>query len=169
MGYRWPADTIFTQRILPVEPETCDLCPRRLQICDHRFHRIPTLHGPLEIVCKLAPCPAPFCPGARRTLSPLAEAQLTWPPGTIGGDVLCWLGHRRFARPWSIPQLRLALRDSYRIALSEDALADCLQRYPLMVAARQQDATALAQAYRDLDTLILTIDGLQPEKGHETL
>ena len=24
-------------------------------------------------------------------------------------------------------------------------------------------------AYRDIDTLILTIDGLQPEKGHKTL
>jgi hypothetical protein len=38
-----------------------------------------------------------------------------------------------------------------------------------MVAARQQDAAVLAEAYRDLDSVILSIDGLQPEKGHETL
>jgi hypothetical protein len=38
-----------------------------------------------------------------------------------------------------------------------------------MIAARQQDAAVLAAAYRDGDTLILSIDGLQPEKGHETL
>ena len=60
-------------------------------------------------------------------------------------------------------------RDSYQIALSEDALAGYVQRYQLMVAARQQDATLLAEAYQHLDGLILTIDGLQPEKGHETL
>jgi hypothetical protein len=38
-----------------------------------------------------------------------------------------------------------------------------------MVAPRQQDAAQLAQAYQDIDRLVLTIDGLQPEKGHETL
>ena len=38
-----------------------------------------------------------------------------------------------------------------------------------MVAARQQDAALLAKAYQDIDRLVLTIDGLQPEKGHETL
>ena len=169
MGYRWPTDTVFTQRILTVEQDVCDVCQRRLQICDHRRHQIHTLQGPVALVCKLAHCPAPQCPGRHRTLSPWAEAQLTLPHWTIGWDVFCWIGHRRFARHWSIPQLRLELRDSYQIALSEDALADYAQRYQLMVAARQQDATVLAEAYRDLDTLILTIDGLQPEKGHETL
>src|SRR5262249_31806265 len=35
--------------------------------------------------------------------------------------------------------------------------------------ARQQDWQQLGEAYRDIDSLVLTIDGLQPEKGHETL
>src|SRR4029078_2714589 len=34
---------------------------------------------------------------------------------------------------------------------------------------RQHDQAWLADAYRDNDQMILTIDGLQPEKGHETL
>ena len=37
-----------------------------------------------------------------------------------------------------------------------------------MLAARQQDPERLADAYRDIASLVLTIDGLQPEKGHET-
>jgi hypothetical protein len=169
MGYRWPTDTVFTPRLLTVEQHVCQLCQRRLQICDHRCHRIHTFQGPIEIICKLVHCPHRPCPGAHRTLSPLAEAQLTLPHWTIGWDVFCWLGHRRFARHWSIPQLRLELRDTYHIALSEDALADYVRHYQLMVAARQQDARRVAEAYRDIDALILTIDGLQPEKGHETL
>ena len=51
----------------------------------------------------------------------------------------------------------------------DDAIAKYLRRYQSMVAARQQDAAVLADAYRDIDALILSIDGLQPEKGHETL
>src|SRR5713101_113762 len=38
-----------------------------------------------------------------------------------------------------------------------------------MLAARQQDPERLAEVYRDIASLVLTIDGLQPEKGHETL
>ena len=38
-----------------------------------------------------------------------------------------------------------------------------------MLAARQQDPEQLAEAYRNIGSLVLTIDGLQPEKGHETL
>ena len=38
-----------------------------------------------------------------------------------------------------------------------------------MLAARQQDPERLADDYRDIAGLVLTIDGLQPEKGQETL
>jgi len=37
-----------------------------------------------------------------------------------------------------------------------------------MLAARQQDPERLAAAYRESESLGLTIDGFQPEKGHET-
>lgn len=169
MRYRWPADTVFTQQVLTVEQEDCSLCGRALTICDHRFHRIFTLQGPLEIVCKLAHCPDRACPTHSRTQSPLAEASITLPWWLIGWDVFCWMGHRRFARHWSVPQLRAELRDSFHIPLSDDAISDSLRRYRTMVAARHQDAAALTAAYAGRDGLVLTIDGLQPEKGHETL
>src|SRR3989441_6841806 len=38
-----------------------------------------------------------------------------------------------------------------------------------MLAARQQDPARLAEVYRDIASLVLTIDGLPPEKGQETL
>ncbi len=38
-----------------------------------------------------------------------------------------------------------------------------------MLAARPQDPAPLVEAYRDSSSLGLTSDGLQPEKGHETL
>ena len=38
-----------------------------------------------------------------------------------------------------------------------------------MLAARQQDAESLRRQYESVTEIILCIDGLQPEKGHETL
>jgi GNAT superfamily N-acetyltransferase len=169
MRYRWPEDTQFTQVMLSVEQEACALCQRHLHVCDHRFHPLLSLQGPLRLVCKLAHCPDPGCPAHGHTLSPLAETQLTLPYWLIAWDVFSWLGFRRFSRHWSIPQLQAELRDSYRIRLSDDAIAGYLQRYRCMVAARHQDQALLAEHYKDIASLVLTIDGLQPEKGHETL
>jgi hypothetical protein len=87
----------------------------------------------------------------------------------MGWDVFCWLGHRRFSRHWSVPQLRLELKDTHWIRLSDDAIENYIGRYQTMLAARQHDPEQLAEAYRDTESFVLTIDGLQPEKGHETL
>jgi len=59
--------------------------------------------------------------------------------------------------------------DTYEIPLSADAIEDYLQRYQCMLAARQQDPAVLKKEYQKTRHLMLSIDGLQPEKGHETL
>jgi len=87
----------------------------------------------------------------------------------LGWDVVCWLGHRRFARHWAVGQIRTELADTYQIRLSDDAIERYIHRYQQMLAARQHDPSQLAAAYADVDAVILSIDGLQPEKGHETL
>jgi hypothetical protein len=79
------------------------------------------------------------------------------------------MGHRRFARHWDVPQLRAELLETYHIGLSKDTVQNYLRRYQNLLAARQQDPLQLTQAYRGLKSLVLSIDGLQPEKGHETL
>ena len=169
MRIRRPEGTVFTRLVLDVEQACCDQCDSRLHICDHRIRRIYTLEEPLELCCRLAHCSDPTCSHRCRTLSPKAELSLALPGWLIGWDVFCLIGHRRFARHWSVPQIRSELRDSYDIALSVDAIAQYVRRYQTMVAARQQDRQQLSDAYRHIDSLVLTIDGLQPEKGHETL
>jgi len=82
---------------------------------------------------------------------------LALPRWLIGWDVFCWLGHRRFARHWSVPQLRAELLDSYAIALSEDAIEDYLQRYQCMLAARQQDLGLLKKEYATTRQVVLSI------------
>jgi len=79
------------------------------------------------------------------------------------------MGQRRFARHWSVCQIRHELADSYDIPLSDDAIEDHLASYQNMVAARHQDLGEMKRAYRATRKVVLTIDGLQPEKGHETL
>ena len=169
MRHSWPEDTQFTRVVLEVEDNVCAVCGAALHICDHRRHRIFTLQGPVEVVCKLAHCSDRHCAAHAKTRSPYAETALTLPWWLIGWDVFCWVGHRRFARHWSVPQIRSELADTYQIPLSADAIEDAVRRYQTMLAARQQAPQVVAAAYRNVAALVLSIDGLQPEKGHETL
>src|SRR5437870_12392284 len=169
VAYRWPAGTTFKRIALEVEDRSCPVCHRYMHVCEHRYHALCTIEGPTQVVNRLVRCPDTSCQSRGRTFSPEAELSISMPRWCLGWDVLCWLGHRRFARHWSVPQLRLALHDTHRIRLSDDAIETYIGRYQTMLAARQQDPAQLVEAYRDIGSLVLTIDGLQPEKGHETL
>ncbi|MGH3429684.1 MAG: hypothetical protein ACRDQZ_19305 [Mycobacteriales bacterium] len=169
MPYLWPKETDFALWELDVRDRTCAHCGRKMYICDHRYRHLHTLEGPLELVCKLNHCPDPGCPGHARTKSPELEITIALPKWAIAWDVLCWIGHRRCSRHWSIPQIQGELADAYRIKLSTDSLARYVRHYQVMLAARQEDPAALRQQYEGVDALILSIDALQPEKGHESL
>jgi len=169
MAYRWPAGTTFKRIVLEVEDRSCPVCDRYMHVCDHRYHALWTFEGPTQVVNRLVRCPDTSCQSRGRTFSPAAELSISMPRWCIGWDVLCWLGHRRFARHWSVPQLRLELKDTHQIRLSDDAIENYSGQYQTMLAARQQDPERVAEAYKDSEALVLTIDGLQPEKGQETL
>src|SRR5712664_2412390 len=168
MAYRWPADTVFKRIDLDVEDRSCPVCERAMHVCDHRYHHLWTFEGPTQVVNRLVHCPEPSCESRGCTFSPEAELSISMPRWCLGWDVLCWLGHRRFARHWSVPQRRWELQETHQIRLSDDAIERYLGLDQTMLAARQHVPARLAEGYRDIEALVLTIAGLQPEKGHET-
>src|SRR4029453_17616801 len=91
---------------------------------------------------------------------------------TLNGPVhlVCKLAHcPARACPAHTQTLRTELADTYHIPLSDDAIERYIHRYQQMLAARHRDPQQLVAAYAQVDAIILAIDGLQPEKGHETL
>jgi hypothetical protein len=169
MPYNWPEDTDFAYWELDVLDRNCPTCGRRMHVCDHRYRRFHTLQGPVALLCRLDHCPDPGCPGHTKTKSPETEVTIAPPKWAIGWDVFCWIGHRRYSRHMAIPLIRSELRDDYAITLSENAIDTYIRRYQVMLAARQQDPESLRRHDAAAAELILCIDGLQPEKGHETL
>ena len=169
VSYQWPEDTDFALWELDVLDRDCPVCGRMMHVCDHRYRRLHTLDGPVQLICKLNHCPDPACPGHARTKSPELEITLALPQMAIAWDVFCWIGHRRFSRHMAVSLIRSELLDDYQIKLSDDAIEEYIRRYQAMLAARQQDAESLRRHYESATEIILCIDGLQPEKGHEAL
>src|SRR6476619_7258816 len=145
MPYKWPADTDFALRALDVIDRACPDCGRMMYICDHRYRRLHTLDGPVQLVCKLNHCPDPACPGHARTKSPELEMTIAPPSWAIGWDVFCWIGHRRCSRHMSIPLIQSELLDDYAIKLSDDAIAKYIRRYQAMLA-RGSSTTSISSA-----------------------
>jgi hypothetical protein len=156
------------QVVLVRRDRSCPACGRKMHIRCCRTRTIYTFAGPVRLVVKLLQCRNEEC-GTATTFAPEEETNYAMPRWGIGWDVFCWMGQRRFSRHWSVCQIRHELADSYDIPLSDDAIEDHLASYQNMVAARHQDLKEMKVAYRATRKVVLTIDGLQPEKGHETL
>ena len=169
MPAKWPVGIVFHEKVLSVEATTCHVCGWPLNYRTNRIHCVYTLRGPLRLTCKLSSCWNPHCSEYEVLRNPEAERLLTMPRWRIGWDVLLWMGYRRCKRHWSIPQIQAELADSYQFLLSEKMLTAYVQKYQVMVAAWHQDVARLKTLYQESTDLILTIDGIQPEKGHETL
>lgn len=169
MRHPWPS-ALDTLTIEPEEEErVCTGCPRRRVICDHRFRRVERLSGPVRLCCKLLKCPNPHCPTAGKTFSPKAEQQIAPPHLASDWELFAWVGHKRYARHWSVPDICAELCEAHHIVFSPDTIENYVRRYERMVAARHVDMSELVDAYANVPDLVLAIDGLQPEKGHETL
>jgi len=150
------------------EDRTCPECGQRMHVRCRRSRSILTLEGPLRLSVGQVQCCDERCEHMK-LYGPEQESGYAMPRWGIGWDVFCWIGQRRFSRHWSVPQIRNELRDTYDLRLSDDAIEDHIASYQNMVAARHQDPQELAAVYCDTQEIVLTIDGLQPEKGHETL
>lgn len=169
MRYSWPENTEFQEVVLTPEVHECSECYRQLKICDHRFHHFFTFYGPTKLISRLKCCDNRECEMFSRTISPEEEILLTNPRWLIGWDVFAWIGFQRFSRHSSIPRICRELKEDHEIILSVDAVEQHVKRYQVILNARQQDPKFLQQEYRDVKDVVLMVDGLQPEKGHETL
>jgi len=169
MSHRWAAGTVFRRVHLDVVERVCSRCQAATHVCGRRSRRFWTLAEPVLLSVCLRHCSDSACLGHRSSDSPPEELAWAMPYWAVGWDLFVWIGHRRFARHWSVPQIRQELADSRGITLSDDAIEEYCDRYQTMLAARERDLDSLRAEYRGVEEVQLSIDGLQPEKGHETL
>src|SRR5262249_24084767 len=144
MAYHWPADTDFAHWELDVLDRSCPACGRMMHICDHRYRRFHTLGGPVRLVCGLNHCPDPACPGHTKTRSPELELSLALPQMAIGWDVLCWIGHRRFARHMAVvvlPACQLADASDVTIDGAQPRAVPLAPDHPFVIDRRDLPST----------------------------
>jgi len=103
-----------------------------------------------------------------RPYRPEEEGKWALPHGEFGLDVIALVGTLRYASHRSIPEIHQALRDR-GISIAERTVTHLLQHYEELVALRLADQQRLRERFKKQGQVILALDGLQPDVGHEVL
>jgi hypothetical protein len=85
-----------------------------------------------------------------------------------GLDVIALVGTLRYTSHRSIPEIHQALCDR-GIRIAERTVTQLLHRYEELVVLHLADQQRLRERFQEQGQVILALDGLQPNVGHEVL
>ena len=164
-----------TPRPVPTETQTlqplqryCPTCGETMWAAYHNYRTITTLEAVLALTLQIRRCLNRGCPHFRQPYRPEQEGRLALPKHEFGLDVIASIGQWRYADHRSIPEIHEALRER-RVTLAPRTVMHLLERYDELVALSLQDTTRLQRITQARGRVILALDGLQPDVGHEVL
>jgi hypothetical protein len=134
----------------------------------HNFRTITTLTEVLRLTLQIRRCLNATCPQVRRPYRPEEEGRLALPKHEFGLDILARVGVLRYAQHRSIPDIHQALVCRH-IAIAPRTVQHLVERYEELVALSLSDTARLQQLTKPQGRVILALDGLQPDVGHEVL
>jgi hypothetical protein len=108
------------------------------------------------------------CASFRKLCRPEEEGAWALPHGEFGFDVIALVGQLRYAQHRSIPEIHQELR-ARGVVIAERTVTNLLARYEELITLHLTDADALQQRFLPQKQIILGIDGLKPDVGHEVL
>lgn len=134
----------------------------------HTQRTITTLQGICQLTLRVRRCHNQQCPRYHCPYRPEEEGRWALPHGEFGLDVIALVGMLRYTSHRSIPEIHQALRDR-GVSIAERTVTHLLQRYEELVALRLSEQPRLRERFKEQGQVILAIDGLQPDVGHEVL
>jgi hypothetical protein len=146
----------------------CPECQHRTYADYNNYRTISTLDGVFRLTLTIRRCPNPACSRFLRPYRPEAEPHFALPYHEFGLDVMALVGRLRYAEHRSIPEIHRELTGR-GIIVAQRTVTNLLDRYDELRALATADPRRLEPLLRPQGRVILAIDGLQPDVGHEVL
>ncbi len=131
-------------------------------------HTVTTLDGLLRLHLQIRRCENPGCTRHCRPYRPEAEGAIVLPQHEFGLDVIALVGALRYREHRSVPEIHRSLRER-GVAIAERTVTHLLDRYDELVATTLGEDDRLRATLARQGRVILALDGLQPDVGHEVL
>jgi hypothetical protein len=158
-----------------VRTETLECLQTRCPHCGGQTYQqytkrrtIVTLEGVIGLHLKVRVCQTPSCPRYHKAYRPEAEGRYVLPQHEMGLDLIAQIGAWRYREHRSVPEMHAALR-ALKLPVSERTVTNLLDRYDELVALAVLDRERLRRITKAHGRVILALDGLQPDVGHEVL
>jgi hypothetical protein len=153
---------------LPAHARVCPSCGGALWSANKAQRTVTTLQGLIRLRLQVRSCRNPDCPRRGACLRPEQEGRFSLPQHEFGLDVIALIGRLRHAEHRSLPEIHAELaRRGVLICLR--SVGNLLDRYDELLAPSTQDVGRLRTITAAAGRVILAIDGLQPDVGHEVL
>src|SRR4051795_6709569 len=151
----------------PVQ-QACPACGHPMRLRYDNCRTLVTLAGPRRLRLKIRRCERDDCSRHHHPYRPEAEGAIALPEHEFGLDVIALLGRLRHREHRSVPEIHKALR-ARDMAIAERSVTNLLDRYDDLLATSLSDSARLRDLLARQGRVILALDGLQPDVGHEVL
>jgi hypothetical protein len=153
---------------LSPERTACPHCGHHLRADYTNVRTLATLTGVTRLNLLIRRCHNTHCHALRTPYRPEAEGHFAIPRHEFGLDVLARIGRLRYAEHRSVPEIHRHLR-STGLRICERTVTNLLDRYDELLAVSLADDRRLRKVLTAQERVVLGIDGLQPDVGHEVL
>src|SRR5215213_6872263 len=151
----------------PVQ-KACPACGTPMRLRYDNGRTLVTRAGPVRLRLKIRRCERDDCARHHRPYRPEAEGAMALPGHEFGLDVIVLVGRLRHREHRSVPEIHKRLREQ-GVAIAERSVTNLLDRYDELLATSLSDSARLRQRLAAQGRIILALDGLQPDVGHEVL
>jgi hypothetical protein len=159
-----PAQTLE----LPALTRACPACGGSLWAAYKTQRAVTTLDGSVRLRLQVRRCRDRRCPRYHVPLRPEQEGRYALPEHEFGLDVIALIGTLRHAQHRSVPEIHAELTRR-GVPLCARTVSNLLDRYDELLALSLADAARLQRVTAAAGRVVLAIDGLQPDVGHEVL
>ena len=146
----------------------CPVCGETMWAAYHNYRTITTLEDVVHLTLQIRRCLNRTCPQFRRPYRPEEEGRLALPKHEFGLDIMAWVGTLRYAQHRSLPEIHQHLLRR-GVAVAPRTVSHLLERYDELLTLSLTDTVRLQRITQAGGRVILALDGLQPDVGHEVL
>src|SRR3954464_12653579 len=155
-------------RKLPPHARACPACAGPLWSAATAQRTVVTLEGLLRLRLQIRSCRNPDCPRHKVCRRPEQEGHFALPQHEFGLDVIATVGRLRHAEHRSLPEIHAELVRR-GVPICARSVSNLLDRYDELLTLSLSDTARLRRVTAAAGQVVLAIDGLQPDVGHEVL
>jgi len=153
---------------LPAHTRVCPACSGPLWSAATVRRTVVTLEGLVRLRLQVRSCRDPACPRHRVCLRPEQEGRFALPQHEFGLDVIAAAGRLRHAEHRSVPEIHAELVRR-GVPICARSVSNLLDRYDELLTLALSDTERLRRITAAAGRVVLAVDGLQPDVGHEVL